>query len=480
MSTADLSPDSEIAAQSDSKVKAIIVIAEDSRLQGKILQQRLIAAGYEAFVGLNGALALDLVKQHRPQVVVSDIEMPTMNGYDLCRAIKQSHELKLTPVILLSTLADAEDIIRGLDAGADNYITKPYDTNYLISRIEALRSTPLDDSEDETTNSVISVTLGGQVYKVKSGRQQTLNLLVSTFENAVDKNKELHRSNEQLVLAKEKLSAWNSQLESLNSKLSELNGRMTRDLQAAAKVQQSLLPNEPLDVPEVSIAWDYTPCEELAGDFLNYAKLDDNTLALYVVDVSGHGAASALLAVAVGRVLSSVISATSLLVRLDPFTGKRLVTSPSTVLGELNRRFPMESQGDLHFTILYGLLDLKTKLFRYACGGHPQPVHLPRGGTARLADGEGLAVGWIEDAEFDEFTLQLAEGDRMYLYSDGVPEAMDANLEQLTDARMLQELDASQDRLLSDQVLHLKNVVDKWCQPHGPRDDVSVLAIEIR
>lgn len=459
-------------------IPPVIVIAEDSRVQGKVLQQRLIAAGYDAHIGLNGELALELVKELKPDIVVSDIEMPKMTGYELCSAIKQSSELRHIPVILLSTLNDAEDIIRGLAAGADNYITKPYDINFLIARIEDLRANPVQDFESDSSNTT-AVTLGGQTYQVRAGRQQTLNLLVSVFENAVEKNKELHRSNEHLVLAKEKLTAWNAQLESLNAKLNELNGRMTRDLHAAARIQQSLLPNEVLEIPEVAIAWDYTPCEELAGDFLNYAKLDDNTIGLYVVDVCGHGPASALLAVAIGRVLSSVVSATSLLVRPDPFTGKRVVTPPTTVVGELNKRFQMETQGGLHFTILYGLLDLRTNLFRYACGGHPQPVHLPRGQKALFAPGEGMAIGWADDMEFDEFTLQLAKGDRMLLYSDGVPEAMDEKLDLLTNERMLQELDSSRDRPLVDQVAHLRTVVDHWCQPKGPLDDVSILLVEI-
>ena len=461
------------------RTNPIVVIAEDSRVQGKVLQQRLIAAGYDAHVGINGELALELVQKLKPDIVVSDIEMPKMNGYELCSAIKQSEELKRCPVILLSTLNDAEDIIKGLAAGADNYITKPYDIKFLIARIEDLRSNPVQDVDLESS-STIPVTSGGQVYEVRSGRQQTLNLLVSVFENAVEKNKELHRSNEHLILAKEKLSAWNTQLESLNSQLNEFNSRMKRDLQAAARMQQSLLPNEAIEVPEVAVAWDYTPCEELAGDFLNYAKLDENTLGLYVVDVCGHGAASALLAVAIGRVLSTVVSATSLLVRLDPFTGKRVVTPPTTVVGELNKRFPMESQGGLHFTILYGVLDLRTKLFRYACAGHPQPVHLPKGQKAVFASGEGLAVGWVDDVEFDEFTLQLAVGDRLLLYSDGVPEAMDASLEQLTNQRMLEELDASREKTLGDQVTHVREIVNDWCKPKGPLDDVSILLVEIQ
>jgi phosphoserine phosphatase RsbU/P len=457
--------------------KPIIVIAEDSRVQGKVLQQRLIAAGYDAHVGLNGQLALELVKQLRPDIVVSDIEMPTMTGYELCSAIKQSEELRQTPVILLSTLNDAEDIIRGLAAGADNYITKPYDINFLLARIEDLRTNPVQQDDSDGSNTT-AVTLGGQVYEVRAGRQQTLNLLISVFENAVAKNKELHRSNEHLILAKEKLTSWNAQLESLNGQLNEMNGRMKRDLHAAARMQQSLLPNESNEINEVCIAWNYTPCDELAGDFLNYAKLDDHTIGLYVVDVCGHGTASALLAVAIGRVLSTVVSATSLLVRLDPFTGKRVVTAPATVVGELNKRFPMESQGGLHFTILYGLLDLRTNLFRYACGGHPQPVHLPKGQKCLFAPGEGLAVGWVDDVDFDEYTLQLASGDRLLLYSDGVPEAMDADLEQLTNERMLAELDASREQPIADQVSHIRTVVTNWCKPKGPLDDVSILLIE--
>ncbi len=460
--------------------RPVVVIAEDSRIQGTVLRQRLLAAGYDAHVGLNGQLALELVRQHRPDVIVSDIEMPIMSGYEFCRAIKSDPALRQIPVMLLSTLSDAEDIIRGLDVGADNYMTKPYDISFLIGRIEALRATPILEEEASAANSEIAVKLGTNVYKIKSGRQQALNLLISTFENAVEKNKELHRSHEQLTLAKEKLSAWNAKLESLNARLEGLNKRMSHDLQAAANMQKSLLPNEPLSFPQISTAWNYTPCEELAGDFLNYCQLDESSVAFYVVDVSGHGAASALLAVAIGRLLSSVISATSLLRRMDPFTGKPSVTPPETVVNELNRRFQMDSQGGLHFTILYGVLDVRTNMFRYVCAGHPQPVLIRPGESPRLIDGDGLAVGWFDDIEFDTFEIQLLRGDRLYLYSDGVPEAMDSKLEQLTNDRMLAVLNESRDLPIAEQVEHLRSVVDAWCHPKGALDDVSILGIQIQ
>jgi serine phosphatase RsbU (regulator of sigma subunit) len=106
-------------------------------------------------------------------------------------------------------------------------------------------------------------------------------------------------------------------------------------------------------------------------------------------------------------------------------------------------------------------------------------VHQPRDQDATFAPGDGLAVGWVDDAEFDEFQLQLQPGDRMWIYSDGVPEAMNANLEQLTNERMLAELNRSRDQPLADQVTDLRRAVDQWCEPNGPLDDVSILAIEI-
>lgn len=464
------------------KAKPIVVVAEDSRIQGKVLEQRLVRAGYEVYLGADGQAAFELVKQHKPQVVVSDIEMPKMSGYELCRAIKHDPELRHIPVILLSTLSDAEDIIRGLEVGADNYITKPYESSYLLSRIESVLATPILDSAEAEASSYapeLSVTLNGRTYKVKSGRQQTLNLLISTFENAVEKNRELHRTNEQLILAKEKLTQWNAKLESLNAQLSELNGRMSRDLHAAARIQKSLLPSETVAVPGVAVAWSYTPCEELAGDFLNYCRLDENHLALYVVDVSGHGAASSLLAVAIGRVLTPMISATSLLVRTDSFSGKPVVTPPAVVVGELNRRFQMDSQGGLHFTILYSVLDLRTNVIRYVNAGHPQPVVQSPDSAAKFLAGDGLAVGWYEDIDFDEQAYQLQPGDKLWLYSDGVPEAMDAEMTQLSNERMLATMDENRAQPLSDQLQLLHDAVLKWCQPMGPRDDVSILACEI-
>jgi sigma-B regulation protein RsbU (phosphoserine phosphatase) len=461
-------------AADNSTSAPVALIAEDSRIQARILENRLQQAGYVVHVGADGAAALELARRHKPDVIISDIEMPRMTGYEFCRAVKQDPALREVPVILLSTLSDALDIIKGLDAGADNYVTKPYDPNYLLTRVDALLKTSVDDA---APGDELAVTLAGQTFRVKSGRRQVLNLLVSTFENAVEKNRELHRLNEQLTLAKEKLQQWNVELEALNTRLDAANERMSHDLQAAARVQQSLLPSGDLTCPGITFAWKYTPCTELAGDFLNYFRLDERHLALFVVDVSGHGAASALLAVAVGRLLTPHASETSLLVRPDPESGGVRITPPAQVAAELNRRFPMESQNNLYFTMTYGVLDTQTRELRYVVAGHPPAVVVESQGEPRFLPGDGFAIGMVDGIDYDEHSIRLNSRDRLYLYSDGVPEAMNAELEQFTNQRMLSVIGAIRSHLLQDGVNELFESVQNWCAPKGPLDDVSILGV---
>lgn len=459
---------------SNQSTQASLLVVEDSRMQAKILANKLLAAGYEVRTAENGQIGLDMIRQQRPTLVISDIEMPQMNGYELCSAVKSDSDLRTIPFILLSTLSDAQDIIKGLHCGADNYVTKPYDPEYLISRVESLLETPLADIDDEQQ---LDVTLGGTRYSVKAGRQQVLNLLVSTFENAVEKNNELLRTNEELTVAKEQLASWNQQLETLNGQLETANRRMSRDLDAAAKVQQSLLPTSEPDTARVHFAWKYLPCDELAGDFLNFFALDDKHIAVFVVDVSGHGVASSLLSVTIGRMLTPQVSASSLLVQ--PGTNGNRVVPPAEVAYELNRRFPMEEQNDLYFTMAYGVLDLETREFRYVIAGHDPLVHIPTGGAPQFVEGNGMAIGWVDDMEYDEHVLKLQPGDRLFLYSDGVPEAMNQDLDELTMKQMLEVMELGQSQTLGDSVSLLLNSVERWCAQNGPKDDVSILGLEI-
>jgi sigma-B regulation protein RsbU (phosphoserine phosphatase) len=229
----------------------------------------------------------------------------------------------------------------------------------------------------------------------------------------------------------------------------------------------------------VRFGWKYTPCAELAGDFLNFFPLDEQHVGLYVVDVSGHGAASSLLAVAIGRFLTPHASASSLLVRRNPGTSALCITPPGAVAAELNRLFPMEGQGGLYFTLLYGVLNTATLELRTVSAGHPPLVYHPRGGEPELLPAEGFPVGVMDDVDFEEKVLPLRPGDRVYFYSDGVPEAMNEQLEQFENERMLSELGRSSGRPVAEGVEELFEAVRRWCVPNGPKDDVSILGCEI-
>ena len=113
----------------------LIVIAEDSLTQSESLKYVLEGFGYRVLIGNNGEIALLLIKKEKPLLVITDIIMPVMDGYELCRYIKADKNLNDVPVILLTSLADATDVIKGLESGADSYIMKPFTEKYLLSRI---------------------------------------------------------------------------------------------------------------------------------------------------------------------------------------------------------------------------------------------------------------------------------------------------------------------------------------------------------
>jgi sigma-B regulation protein RsbU (phosphoserine phosphatase) len=128
--------------------------------------------------------------------------------------------------------------------------------------------------------------------------------------------------------------------------------------------------------------------------------------------------------------------------------------------------------------MFYGVLNIRSGQLRYVSAGHPPPVLFRQGAEApELLPAEGFAIGWIEDVDYDEETITVAPGDRLFLFSDGVPEAMDENLEELGDDRMLESIGQTDGKSLDDAVAHIKQTVDHWCRVNGPKDDVSILAV---
>jgi sigma-B regulation protein RsbU (phosphoserine phosphatase) len=265
----------------------------------------------------------------------------------------------------------------------------------------------------------------------------------------------------------------------LNEQITRANEHMVRDLNAAAKVQRSLLPDTSVTLPGAQVSWRYVPCQGLAGDFLNVFPLDDEHAGLFVVDVSGHGVPSSLMAVTVGRFLTPKVTDQSLLVRQGA-DGRIAIARPAEVATQLNRLFQADEFSGLYFTILYGVLHLPSGRLDYVSGGHPAMVRVPAGGTPEFHGAEGFPIAFVPDIEYEQHTLQLAPGDRLYFYSDGVTEAMDKERQPLGDDAMAAVLGAGRTASLDESVKSLLDRVEHWCQPNGPLDDVSILGVEWR
>ncbi len=172
----------------DTKIKlnnnSGILIVEDSPTQLEQLQHSLETHDYKVITAVNGKLGLEAARKHQPAIIISDIVMPEMNGYELCKAIRSDGILKNTPIVLLTSLSSPADVIEALKCGADNFIRKPYDEQHLLLRIDNILSNRKLRSSDKVQIGV-ELYLGGDKHFITAERQQILDLLISTYHTDI-------------------------------------------------------------------------------------------------------------------------------------------------------------------------------------------------------------------------------------------------------------------------------------------------------
>jgi sigma-B regulation protein RsbU (phosphoserine phosphatase) len=189
-------------------------------------------------------------------------------------------------------------------------------------------------------------------------------------------------------------------------KLAETQRETAAELARAARYVQSLLP-PPLTSGPVVIGWKFVPSTQLAGDMFGYHWIDKKHLALYLLDVSGHGVGSALLAVSAANVLGAAASTGA-----DP-------RDPGAVVTKLNDMFQMERHDGKYFTIWYGVYKPAGRTLAYCNAGHP-PALLLSGGQLHQLEADAPAVGMMPGMPYDTRTITAAEGARLLVFSDGI------------------------------------------------------------
>ena len=405
-----------------------LLVVDDDEANRDLLSRRLERKGHAVLSADGGRRALEMLAVGEFDLVLLDVMMPEMSGLDVLEVIRRTRGPAELPVVMATARHLSEDIVEALRMGANDYVTKPLDFPVVLARVQT----------------------------------QLL------MKRAVEEAARLER----------RLAERNRELEEVNARLEAANRRMERDLKAAARVQGSFLPRDSPDLPGARCAWFYRPCDELAGDGLNAFSLGGGLSGLYVFDVSGHGVASSLLSVSLSRVLSPPGDPSSVLAPGPPPAAAAV--GPAEVADRLNLMFPFD-QADQYFTLIYGVLDAADGRLRYVTAGHPGLALLPGhagGGEARVIEARGYPVGLAPSA-YEERSLAVAPGDRVYFYSDGVPEAMDPSGKAFGNARMLDSLTRGRSLSLPESVEGLAVEVARWCAEAGLRDDVSVLGFEL-
>ncbi len=185
-------------------MKQSILIVEDEPVQAMKLQFVLEQAGYTVHATDNGMSALSFLEQNAVDLVISDVMMPGMDGYTLCRRIHQTGQSKKCMVVLLTSQADPSDVLSGLSVGADNYIMKPWDPKDLIVRVKQILASASHRLRREEAES-LEVSYRGKEYVIQANRLQMLNFFLTTYETQFRHSRKVASARDELALISENL-----------------------------------------------------------------------------------------------------------------------------------------------------------------------------------------------------------------------------------------------------------------------------------
>ena len=251
-------------------------------------------------------------------------------------------------------------------------------------------------------------------------------------------------------------------------KLSENSARMETELRMATQIQEGMLPNIYPPFPErreFDIYGTMNPAREVGGDFYDFFLVDEDNLALVVADVSGKGVPAALFMMA-----AKIILANNAMMGL----------SPAQVLAATNSSVCASNPEEMFITVWFGILEISTGRLTAANAGHEYPV-LKQGDRFELfKDRHGLVLGAMDGVKYKEYTIQLSPGDKIFLYSDGVPEATDSNNKLFGTDRMLEALNQRPESPARNILADVQEAVDEVVGTAEQFDDLTMLCLEYR
>lgn len=207
-----------------------------------------------------------------------------------------------------------------------------------------------------------------------------------------------------------KISETAQELNNLNQTLAERSRAIENDLTMARNLQFSLMPDKLPEIDAANLATYYNPMDKVGGDFYDFIRFrEKNLLGILLLDVSGHGLPAAFVTAMIRTLIT---------------TSNTHKTKPGAFLAYLNQH--LCGQLNDHFlTAFYGIYDAQRRLLTYAKGGHPEPIVLKRDGTLSFLCAKGKVLGVFPGALWEEVEINLAQGDKIIFFTDGLIEALD-------------------------------------------------------
>jgi len=391
-----------------------VLVVEDSRMDRLLLVAILTKLGYEVLQEPSAEGALEVLKEIRVGVILSDWMMPGLSGPEFCQIVRKS-DMGHPYFILVTARDSTKDLVTGIDSGADEFITKPYNREELLVR-------------------------------VKAGQRE--------------------------IQLRHKLEVQNQQLQGLLAREKAAREQTQKDLLIASNLLMDALPDQHHEDPAYQISGMLQPANELGGDFFNYFSLDETKVGFYLFDVVGHGVPAALYAFMLARMITPWPK------ELSPLLNGDSVLDPSEVVKNLNDRLADESTGEQYFTIAYVVLDTVTGEGKLCQAGCPHPIILGENGQARQIGNGGFPVGMLSGVDFEDTHFKLLPGDRLAIYSDGITEVQDEEGVQLGTEGLIDLLEKNYHCTLPELLKVTYNYSVDWEDGVEQNDDISILALE--
>jgi serine phosphatase RsbU (regulator of sigma subunit) len=392
------------------KDKPVILVVDDQIQNIELLEAILAPEGYEIVKALNGEEALRKLSGSKIDLILLDVMMPVMDGFEVTRRIRHDIKYQHIPVILVTALRETEDRVKGIEAGCDDFISKPVDKMELLARVRSLLKVKayndLMSGYRKELESEVAIRTS-ELAELNAGLERKV------YERTADLNNSLsiqYELNDQLKRAAE-------ELEKGKDILRQRNKIMEHDLDMARNIQNCFIPDVS---PSRDISFLYKPMEKVGGDFFDFILSPvDNNIGIFISDVSGHGVPAAFIT---AMIKSSVLQ----------YSARSI--NPSGTFKILNDVLINQS-ADNFVTAFYGVYKPDTREFVYSCAGHNPPYIIKNGETDYLnIRGQSPPLAIMDNVKLKELNREyineivvLEKGSKFILYTDGLTEAININ-----------------------------------------------------